>query len=184
MLAQGSATEICYVSHDARRLVENWARTFGAGPFFAMEMSAEVEKDYRGASGQDSFIAMLGFLGTTLIEIVQPTNDAPSVFREVLDAKGDAAMHHIMPNIRTLTAREFDVICAKYTSQGFKPALSLSPPGLGRNILFDAVAHTGVFIEVLEVSPVVYTFVDKMYAAHITASDSRGTPRSFSELMT
>ncbi len=181
-LPQGSVSEICFVSHDARRFIANWAAAYGAGPFFAMTMPAEIEHDYRGAPGKDSFMAALGFMGTTLIEVIQPLDDMPSVFREVLDAKGEGAKHHVMPSIRTLSPADFDALCAHYDTQGFTRALSLTPPGMGRNILFDAVETTGVFVEVLEVSEFVYGLLEQMYAAHL-AQPGDPVMREFAELM-
>lgn len=181
-LAAGSVSEICFVSSDAQGFVANWAKAYGAGPFFAMTITSEVERDYRGAPGRDSFRAALGFLGTSLIEVVQPLDDQPSIFREVLDAKGDGAAHHVMPSIRALSPEEFDQMCAHYEAQGFTRALSLRPPGMGRNILFDAVAQTGLFVELLEVSDGLYGMLEKMYAAHL-AKPGDPVIRDFAELV-
>jgi hypothetical protein len=121
---------------------------------------------YRGRPAEDSFSAALGFCGMSLVEFVQPLNDKPSVFREVLDEKGDLAVHHVYPNIRPLTAAEFDSERAKYERAGFVPALDMVMPGLGRNVLFDARPKVGVFVELLEVSPAMWAGVEKMFSAH------------------
>ena len=92
----GSVTEICYVTTDLTRAIERWAQDLGAGPFFTLTIPANFgTRTYRGRPAEDSFIAALGFCGSTLVEFVQPLNDRPSVFREVLDERGDLAAHHI-----------------------------------------------------------------------------------------
>ena len=91
----GSVTEICYVTTDLTRAIERWAQDLGAGPFFTLTIPADFgTRTYRGRPAQDSFSAALGFCGSTLVEFVQPLNDRPSVFREVLDERGDLAAHH------------------------------------------------------------------------------------------
>src|SRR3546814_14882819 len=108
------------------------------------------------------------FSGTTCIELVQPTNDQPSIFREVLDRHGEGAVHHHYPKIRCLTAPEYDALCASYRTLGYEEALSFHLPGLGRNSFFDATADLGFFLEVLEVPDAAYEYMmGGMYRQHV-----------------
>jgi hypothetical protein len=182
-LPGGSVTEICYVTTDLTRTIERWAQDLGAGPFFTIIIPVEFgTRIYRGRPAEDSFTAALGFCGYTLVEFVQPLNDRPSVFREVLDEKGDLAIHHMYPNIRPVTAAEFDLARARYERAGYAAACDMVLPGLGRNVLFDARARLGVFIELLEVSPTMYAGVEKMLSAHQSWDGSRAI-RDFAETM-
>jgi hypothetical protein len=179
----GSVTEICYVTTDLTGAIERWAQDLGAGPFFTLTIPADFgTRIYRGGPARDSFSAALGFCGSTLVEFVQPLNDRPSVFREVLDERGDLAAHHIYPNIRPVTGAEFDRLRAGYEQAGYPAALDMVLPGLGRNILFDARARLGVFIELLEVSPPMYAGVEKMLSTHQSWDGSRPI-RDFAETM-
>jgi hypothetical protein len=179
----GSVTEICYVTTDLTGAIERWAQDLGAGPFFTLTIPADFgTRTYRGRPAEDSFSAALGFCGSTLVEFVQPLNDRPSVFREVLDERGDLAAHHIYPNIRPVTGVEFNRQRARYEQAGYPAALDMVLPGLGRNILFDARARLGVFIELLEVSPPMYAGVEKMLSAHQSWDGSRPI-REFAETM-
>jgi Glyoxalase/Bleomycin resistance protein/Dioxygenase superfamily len=179
----GSVTEICYVTTDLTRAIECWAQDLGAGPFFTITIPADFgTRTYRGRPAEDSFTAALGFCGSTLVEFVQPLNDRPSVFREVLDTHGDLAIHHVYPNIRPVTAAEFDRTRARYEQAGYPAALDMFLPGLGRNILFDARARLGVFVELLEVSPPMYAGVERMLSAHQSWDGSRSI-RDFAETM-
>ena len=179
----GSVTETCYVTTDLRGAIERWAQDLKAGPFFTMTIPVNFGiRTYRGRAAEDTFAAALGFCGATLVEFVQPLNDRPSVFREVLDVHGDLAVHHVYPNIRPLTAAEFDRERARYEEAGFAAALDMVLPGLGRNVLFDARARLGVFVELLEVSPPMYAGVERMLAAHQSWDGARPI-RDFAETM-
>jgi hypothetical protein len=182
-LAPGSVTETCYVTTDLARAVHQWGEAFKAGPFFALTIPAEFgTRVYRGRPAEDSFSAALGFCGTSLIEFVQPLDDRPSVFREVLEERGDFAIHHVYPNIRPITAPEFDEQRARYELAGFAAALDMVLPGLGRNVLFDARPKLGVFIELLEVSPAMFAGMERMLEAHQSWDGSRPM-REFAETM-
>jgi hypothetical protein len=132
-----------------------------------MELPADLEKTYRGEPAHDSFQAAIGFMGTTCIELMQPTNEAPSIIREILDARGEGAVQHLYPHIRPLDAGQYDEMCAKYTAMGLEEALSFRVPGMGRNAFFDATRTLGCFLEVLEFGADAYESVlGGMYESH------------------
>jgi hypothetical protein len=166
-LSPGTTSQICYATFDLRLAAQNWARVAGAGPFFLMELPADLEKTYRGEPAHDSFQAAIGFMGTTCIELMQPTNEAPSIIREILDARGEGAVQHMYPHIRPLDVGQYDEMCAKYKAMGLEEALSFRVPGMGRNAFFDATRTLGCFLEVLEFGADAYESVlGGMYESH------------------
>jgi hypothetical protein len=179
----GSVTETCYVTNDLQRAITRWAGGLGAGPFYTMTIPADFgTRSYRGQPARDSFAAALGFCGMSLVEFVQPLDQHPSVFREVLDMHGDMAVHHVYPGIRPVSAADFDRERRRYEQAGYTAALDMVLPGLGRNVLFDARAQLGVFVELLEVSPPMYTGVERMLSAH-QGWDGQRPMREFAETM-
>lgn len=171
-LEPGSVTEVCYVTHDIEAMARRWSAVARAGPFFMMQVP-DMPRLYRGRMSDDRFTAALGFSGTTLVEFIQPLDDKPSLFREVLDVKGDGAVHHIMPNIRPGGAEGYDALCKSYEDQGLERVLDFTNPGGGRNCFYDGRAQVGVFIEVLEVGPATYDFLGRMYDAHCRDGGTR-----------
>lgn len=163
-LPNGSITEICYVTHDMARAAEQWSLIHGAGPFFRMPAPVTT-MIYRGKTVERTIQAALGFSGTTLLEFIQPDAE-DSIFREVLEAKGDFAMHHVMTDIRGFLPGEYEERCEHYRAQGMAPVLEFEVPNQGRNCFFDGREQTGVFIEVLETPESAMTMVAAMYAAH------------------
>jgi len=182
-MPHGTVTEVCYVTNDLNRAIERWADGVKAGPFYVMTLAADFGvRSYRGTPAKDSFKAALGFSGNTLLEFIQPLNDEPSVFQEVLKTKGDLAVHHIMPDIRPMSAGDYDALRDRYLELGYVPAIDMVLPGLGRNILFDAREQLGVFVELLEVSQAMYSGLETMHAAH-AAWDGQRPQRDFMESM-
>jgi hypothetical protein len=125
-----------------------------------------LERRYRGGPAEDEFTAAIGFLGSTIIEFVQPRNRAPSIFREILDTRGEA-IHHVLPRVCPCTPQEYDSSFHRYRGQGYEPALTLVVPGFGRNAFFDAVDRFGFFIELLEIPATAAQVTEAMHAAHI-----------------
>jgi hypothetical protein len=167
-LPPGSVSQVCYVTFDVRAAAERWARVTGAGPFFMMALPSDLQKVYRGRPARDTFVAAIGFLGETCIELIQPTNDEPSIIREVLDTRGEGAVHHVYPKIRPLDAAAYDDLCAHYRASGLEEVLSFQLPGLGRNAFFDAIDSLGCFIEVLEVGADAYhAILGGVHDAHL-----------------
>lgn len=164
----GSVTEICFVTEDLEGAVARWVAATGAGPFVVMAFQPGPANRYRGGPAQDAFRAAIGFLGTTLIELLQPDNGAPSIIREVLDEKGEGALHHVYPSIRPLDAAAYDAQCDRYREQGFAEALSLILPGMGRNAFFDARESIGCFLEVLEFDRAAYDAItERLHSLHL-----------------
>jgi Glyoxalase/Bleomycin resistance protein/Dioxygenase superfamily len=164
----GSVTETCYVTYNLDKAMAEWTRATGAGPWFEAEFPASLVKSYRGKPAADSFRAAIAFAGTSLIELVQPTNDAPSIFREILETRGEGGLHHVYPRIRPRKGAEYDRACADYRALGLEPALSFTIEGMGRNDFFDATATLGCFIELLEFEEAVYDAIMRpIYQAHI-----------------
>lgn len=178
-LAHG-ASEVCYVVRDLEKNVRSWAETTGAGPFFLVEAVPQNIVD-RGRPSSARFLPALGFLGSTVIEFVQPLDNQPSLWREILDTKGEG-VHHIYPGIRPLSAAEYDAQIAKYERSGLQVAWSSLAPPFGRNCFFDALDRIGCFIELLEINEVGWHFASAMYEAH-QGWDGRRPLRNAAELL-
>lgn len=168
-------TKFCFVTHDLEKAVQQWAEGVKAGPFYVMASAAGFfgERSYRGAPARDDFKAALGFSGNVLIEFIEPTNDEPSVFQEVLRTKGDMAVHHVYPDMRPLSAAEYDSMRDRYLELGYVAALDSAMPGGGRCIHFDASEQLGMYVELMQCSPDVYASFDKMRAAHASWDGDR-----------
>jgi len=160
MQAKGTVLELCQVVRDIDAALEHWTKTVGAGPFFVFDVPVLPGQKYRGAPTEVSMRVAFGFSGGLLIELLQQTNDAPSVFTEMLDARGDG-YHHIMLRV------PYDEGVARLSGQGHEIAFSGQMPGGERFCLFDTRSADGSYIELMEISPAMEESLRRMHAAHL-----------------
>ena len=88
----GSINQIGYVVRDIHAAMEHWVRQ-GVGPWFYIE---DVTTDYFRYRGKDSDLKMsvaLANSGDVQLELIQQRNDAPSVYKDFLDAGREGAQH-------------------------------------------------------------------------------------------
>jgi hypothetical protein len=162
-----SFTQMAFVSQDWRKSAKYWMDVMGAGPFFILKLPP-FEKHYRGRIVRDSFEAAISFVGDTCLEVIQPTNDQPSMFREVLDRKGDGALHHVFADFHAMDDAEFAARRQRYAELELKIACEFQIPGLGNNIFYDAPDASGTFIELSQVNTPGFQVCLNMYEAHRT----------------
>lgn len=167
-LAPGSFTQFNYVTHDCEALARRWVESVGAGPFFFWELDdpgLTPTRTYRGQPAGDTFKACYGFIGASMLEFMQPTNDAPSLLREVLDVQGEA-LQHIFPAIRPRSPEAFDAQHEAYVAAGCPCVADGAAPLFGRAHFYDGRASIGAFIEMVELLPPSYGIIERMHEAH------------------
>jgi hypothetical protein len=160
-----SFTQIAFVSKDWRKSAQHWLDVMGAGPFFILRLPP-LEKNYRGRLVSDTFEVAISFVGNTSLEIIQPINDEPSMFTEVLQKKGDGALHHMFPDFRAMDDAVFDARRKKYAELGMVIACEFNIPGLGRNIFYDSMQDIGSFVELSQLTPQGFKVCQNMFEAH------------------
>ena len=89
----GSVAQNGYVVRDIEKSMERWLE-LGVGPWFYF---GKVEMDYFRHRGRPSDMEMsvaIANSGDLQLELIQQRNDAPSMYREFLDA-GHEGMQHM-----------------------------------------------------------------------------------------
>ena len=145
---EGSLTQVAYVVRDVEASAARWTNATGAGPWFLLEPETKGTL-YRGNLAHDRYRLGMGFVGTTLIELIQPMDSEPSVLNEVLAERGEG-FHHVCPHLAALAGAAFDERCHELEGKGLKLAMSTEIVGLGRAAFYDAKSTIGGFIEVFE----------------------------------
>ena len=164
-------TQSAWVVHDIEDAIKRW-KALGAGPFFMTNSDDLPDREYRGQKGRDNFVAAHAFLGQAQIELIQPTTDEPSIFREVLDRKGEV-LHHMQHNCGALDAAGFDARAQKYRDMGLEMVHLLVVPNVARIVFFDAQRLMGFYIELAERPSFVLQNTLKMYEAHLAEEDRK-----------
>jgi hypothetical protein len=85
--------QMAYVVTDIQRAMRLWIEKLKVGPWFLLPNFTGIEPQYRGKPSQADVQLAMSFAGHMNVELIQPNNDAPSVYREVLEKRGPG-FHH------------------------------------------------------------------------------------------
>jgi glyoxalase/bleomycin resistance protein/dioxygenase superfamily protein len=142
----GNIAQLGYVVRDIDAAMEHWVQN-GVGPWFYVD---RVQLDYFRHRGVDSDMEMsvaIANSGDIQIELIQQRNDAPSVYKEFLDA-GREGMQHI-----AYWTNDFQALYDKALALGYKVAQEGSIGGnQGRFAYLDTERDQGTVIEISDVS--------------------------------
>ena len=144
----GPIRQVAYVVRDMKTALLSWIEAMRVGPFFTFEAPPDDNSVFRGLPCRAHTRFALAQSGALQIELVQPVNDAPSPFREFLDA-GREGEHHV-----AFWTDAFDRDMAKYAAEGFKTLMFAAPFGRKdcRLAFLDTKTDLGPMIEISETS--------------------------------
>ena len=164
--------QMAYVVADLRAAIKQWTTTLRVGPWFVLEHFTGEDAVYRGqSSGADVAIAM-SFAGHMNVELIQPNNDAPSVYREMIERRG-YGFHHW-----GVATWEFDGAVAQYERAGHALAFRLAVPSGGRVAYMDTTAVLPGYTELIELGGAFEEVFGRFYRAS-RGWDGKDPIRSF-----
>lgn len=132
--------QLAYVVRDLDAGLKYWTENLKAGPFFLFEHCPLLDQKYLGKPGNADVTLALGNSGGLQIELIYQHNDAPSVYKEFLDA-GRVGVHHF-----GLMPVDYAAACAEYRARGHVAAFECTVGGAPLTY-FDTVATVGHYIE-------------------------------------
>lgn len=143
----GSVCQNGYVVRDIEAAMAHWIAVMGVGPWFHIP---EVKTDWfkhRGLASDMKMSVALANSGELQIELIQPLNDAPSMYKEFLDAGLEGLQH------MSYWTTDYQGLYDKAISLGYVVGHEGSIGGeKGRFAYFDTQAHPGTVIEISDVS--------------------------------
>jgi hypothetical protein len=153
--------QMAYVVADLRAAIEQWSRTLRIGPWFVLEHFSGEDPVYRGQPSRADVAIAMSFAGHMNIELIQPNNDAPSVYREVVERRG-YGFHHW-----GVATWNFDAAVAQYEREGYALAFSAAVPSGGRVGYMDTTAVLPGFTEFIELGGAFEDVFGRFYRASI-----------------
>ena len=135
-----------YVVRDLEAAIRHWTEVLGVGPFYLLENLQAEEFRYRGEPSPMEVSLALSNSGPLQIELIQPLNDAPSMYRDFLEA-GHEGLQHV-----SYWTEDFDAAFARATDAGFRVGHAGQFGADGRFVYFDTEAHPGTVLELSEVN--------------------------------
>lgn len=136
-----------YVVRDIEAAMRHWVDALGVGPWFYID---RVECDYFRYRGEDSPVQMsiaLANSGDLQIELIQPRNDAPSLYRDFLSA-GHEGLQHL-----AYWTEDFQALYDHALALGYSVGHEGRIGGeRGRFAYFQTEAHPGTVVEISDIS--------------------------------
>jgi hypothetical protein len=142
----GSINQIGYVVRDIHASMEQWVR-HGVGPWFYIDNVATDYFRYRGEDSDMKMSVAIANSGDIQIELIQQRNDAPSVYKDFLDAGREGAQHV------AYWSTEYQNLYDRALAAGYTVAQEGSIGGeQGRFAYFDTEHDQGTVIEISDIS--------------------------------
>lgn len=89
----GPIGQIGYIVTDLDAAVQQWTESIGLGPWQIFNPAPFDNLRYKGEPSDAEVGFALAFMGEVQIELIQQHNDAPSMYRDILDTYGEGVQH-------------------------------------------------------------------------------------------
>jgi hypothetical protein len=122
----GGVIQNGYVVRNIEAAMRHWIDVLGVGPWFYIEHLPVSDFQYKGQPSPVDVSLALANSGTLQIELIQQRNDAPSLYRDFLQA-GHEGLQHL-----GYGTREFETDLARLLAMGYTVGHAGSVSGRGR----------------------------------------------------
>jgi hypothetical protein len=161
----GQIVQMAYVVQDIRASMDWWIRDCHVGPWFLLDSFSGAEHRYRGGPSHADVAIAMAFAGHMQIELIQPKDNHPSVYKEIVDKRG-YGFHHV-----GVAVEDADVERAEYERRNYKVAFRAPVPSGGAVYYMDDGRNEPGFLELIPATP----GMDDMFTRYWRASlDWRG----------
>ncbi|HVB85169.1 MAG TPA: VOC family protein [Candidatus Dormibacteraeota bacterium] len=169
---QDGVIQMSYVVKDIHQAMNEWIDKLKVGPWFLLPHFTGVDALYRGQPTSADVSIAMSFAGHMWIELIQPLDDAPSVYREAIDQRG-YGFHHW-----GVGTPQFDRDVARYQAAGCELAFFARVPSGGRVAYMDTTTTLPGMTELIELGASFDSVFSRMYRATI-GWDTSDPIRSF-----
>jgi Glyoxalase/Bleomycin resistance protein/Dioxygenase superfamily len=143
----GQIMQMAYIVEDIHAAIDWWVRDARTGPWFLLDSFIGEDHVYRGAKSTADVKIAMAFAGHMQIELIQPKDGNPSVYRETAQARG-YGFHHV-----GIACADVDAEIPLYEARGYTLAFRAGVPTGGAVAYMDGgVANPG-FIELIPATP-------------------------------
>ncbi|MBI5090643.1 MAG: VOC family protein [Actinobacteria bacterium] len=153
--------QMAYIVPDIDEAMRAWSDNLKVGPWFLLDSFTGVDPVYRGNPSQADVKLAMGFAGHMQIELIQPKDEHPSVYREVRDTRG-WGFHHYGRATRT-----FEADLQHYEAKGYELAFLCGVPTGGSVGYLDTKGELPGMLELIEVGPAMEPLFTKFYLASV-----------------
>ena len=169
----GGIAQTAFVVEDMPSAIDHWVENCGVGPFFVLDRFKMPGQIYRGEESTADITLAMGFAGHMQIELIQPLDNNPSVYRETIAHRG-FGFHHF-----GIACADVDADSRDYQSRGYVEAFRAAVPTGGEVVYLDnGNGPQWGFLELLPVTPGMDETFTRFWKASLDW-DGRDPVRSF-----
>ena len=151
--------QTAFIVPDIHAAIDHWVSKLVIGPWFLLGEFTGIDPQYRGAPSTSKCAIAMSFAGQMNIELIQPLDDQPSVYKDTIDERG-YGFHHF--GVSTL---KLDEDIAAYRDKGYELAFFAGVPTGGHVAYMDTRADMPGMIEFIEGGPAVDAAFTSFYQA-------------------
>jgi hypothetical protein len=164
--------QMCYLVPDIRAAMSLWIDKLKVGPWFLLDHFTGTEPKYRGRDSTADVSLAMSFAGHMNVELIQPNDEAPSVYREWIERRG-YGFHQ-----GGCASMNFDRDVARYQAAGHDLVFLAGVPSGGHVAYMDTTAVLPGYVELIELGSGFEPVFSKFYRASI-GWDGADPVRSF-----
>jgi hypothetical protein len=144
----GGIAQTAFIVPDLHEAIQRWVADMRAGPFFVLPNFLVPGQTYRGEESRADITIGMGFAGHMLIELIQPLDNEPSVYKETIELRG-YGFHHL-----GMACADVDADSAAFQARGYTEAFRAAVPTGGEVVYLDNGTGPQLgFLELLPVTP-------------------------------
>jgi Glyoxalase/Bleomycin resistance protein/Dioxygenase superfamily len=143
----GQIIQMAYVVENMEAAIDWWIRDARTGPWFLLESFLGDDHVYRGEKSRADVRIAMAFAGHMQIELIQPKDNHPSVYRETVQSRG-FGFHHI-----GIASADVDTEIGAYEARGYALAFRAGVPTGGSVAYLDGGATHAGFVELIPATP-------------------------------
>ena len=140
--------QMAFVVKDIHQAIDEWVEKLKVGPWFLLDDFTGIDPIYRGEPSEAHSAIAMSFAGHMNIELIQPKDTKPSVYKEWVDSQG-YGFHHW-----GVASSDVDADIKRYEKMGMKLAFRAGVPTGGEVAYLDTGGAVPGFLEVIQTNPV------------------------------
>ena len=153
--------QMAYIVEDIPAAMRTWSADLRVGPWFLLDHFTGDDPVYRGQPCRADVSLAMGYAGHMQIELIQPNDEHPSVYRETRVDRGWGFHHY------GVASKDFQADIAKYEAKGYELAFCAGVPTGGSVGYLDTHGQLPGMLELIEIGPMMETVFTKFYQASL-----------------
>jgi methylmalonyl-CoA/ethylmalonyl-CoA epimerase len=158
----GPVIQHAFVVPDMDAALAYWIDVMGVGPFYRVDDATYKSALYRNAPSSPKYAVAIAYWGDSQIELVSPTSDSPSIYKEFLDDGHDGLLHHMCVTVENMADFKHGLDSSKFETLA---ELALEPEG---HVLYlRGEGQRWPLIEVGQFPTVIFDLFDQVKSASL-----------------